>query len=249
MIKKITDSFKSIIGEKHEVTEAIREALEDRVVSPFYGYFIISWLLVNWDYIYIALFVNTEFIYQKTGLLRNEYLFQEILPTHLVGWSYWLDFLIIPFIFTCVAFYIMPFLTRKFYRQHIRNKIKNEQIRADEMEAEIKAETKVLKAEVEQAEVKEKAAKTTPEVLWRNEYSKFKDNPLHKIFDTLIEHYYEHNALIATNTKRIRNDLLVYCDVNKLITIDHEYFELTEKGKEFVKLYIQDHPDWNEIPF
>ena len=249
MIKKFTDSLKSIIGDKHEVTEAIREALEDRVTSPFYGYFIISWLLVNWNYIYAALFVNAQYVFEKTGLLRNEYLFQEVLPAHLVSTTYWLDFLVIPFIFTCAAFWLMPLLTRVFFRQHIRNKIKNEGIRAEEMAAEIKAEEKILEAEVSKAKVEKEAHQSTPEVLWKNEYKEFKENPLHKIFYNLIEHYYKHNAQIETQQGKIRNDLLVFCDVNKLINIDYNSFELTNKGKEFVKLYIQDSPDWDEIPF
>jgi hypothetical protein len=241
MIRKLTESFKSIIGEKHEITESIREALEDRVVSPFYGYFIVSWLLVNWNYIYVALFTSSESILQQKNLLRDEYLFQEVLPSHLIELTYWLDFFVLPFILTFVAFWFMPLVTRIFFRQHIKNKIINEGIRAEEMAAEINAEERVLEAEVSKAKVEHEAEQTDPKILWQKHFQNFKQHKVFSKFDKLIKHFYEYNGFIAYNDNwtesRLDQDILVYSDVNGLIEIDENTFILTQKGKAFVKYY------------
>lgn len=249
MFEKITSTLRKVIGEKHEVPESIREALKDRVTSPFYGYFIISWLLVNWNYLYTALFVGGEEILERESLLRDEYLLQEVLPVHYKSWTYWIDFLILPFVITCVVFWFMPFLTRIFLRQHIRNKIKNEKIRNKELEAEIKSETKVLQAEVEQAKVEKEAEKISPELNWKRDYNMFKSSNLYKSFDRLIDSVYKYNGLISTGgwdagtgnwEFSIPQDLLVYIDINGIVTKKGNKIELTPKGREFIRLYTAD---------
>lgn len=253
MLEKLTNAFKELVGERHEVTDSIREALEERLSSPFYGYFILSWTLVNWDYLYAAFFLSGDTIFEKTGLLKNEYLLQTVLPEHYGSFLYWWNFLLLPFIITIIAFWLMPFVTRIFFKKHIRNQIKMEEIRAEEMvagaEAEktvLEAETKVLEAEVEQARAKEEVTKVNPSVLWKKEYGAFKSGKLYKKFEELIEHFYEHNGFISYNNPHgfgeitLDKDILVFADVNGLINIDGNEFEFTEKGKTFVKYYSND---------
>lgn len=55
---KILQNAIEWIGAGHEVSESVKEAVAERLYSPFYGYLLISWLIVNWDYVYRALFVD-----------------------------------------------------------------------------------------------------------------------------------------------------------------------------------------------
>lgn len=250
MKDKLNGWLDLVIGEKHEVTQSIHEALNDRVTSPFYGYFTISWILVNWDYIYAALFVGGEEILQSKGLLKNEYLLQQVLPTQYASFLYWWHFLLLPLLITIVALWLMPHVTRVFFRRNIRNKVKNEQIRAEELAAEIKAETRVLEAEVEQAKVEKEAEEISPELNWKRQYEEFKHHRLYKKFDEIIESIYTFSGQISVNdfdgstqswiTFELSKDILVYSDVNNLVTKSGNIIELTEKGKQFVKWFSND---------
>lgn len=244
------NTINELIGDKHEVTDSIREALEDRITSPFYGYFIISWTIVNWDYLYTAIFVSGDDIFKKTGLLKNEYLLQVILPEHYWSIMYWWNFFVLPFLITIVVFWVMPYVTNFFYRKHIRNKIVLEKIKANEIEAGIKAGTRILKAQVEQAEVKEQAEKIDPKILWKQEYEDFRKHSLFKKFSEIIDSIYTHNGNIYRHDYdeeikqwydfSLSQDILVYADVNKLIEKNKDVINLTDKGKEFVKFYTND---------
>lgn len=246
MWKEISSKLRDFLGDTHEVSESIREALEERLTSPFYGYFLISWLIINWDYVYAAFFIDGELIYEEKNLLKNDYMLQLILPAQ-YEWLYWWNFLILPFLVTLAAFWFMPYVTRFFFRKHIKNKIRNEQIRAQELEAEIKAETKVLEAEVEQAKVREEAEKTSPELLWRKEFEDFKKTTLYSNFEQLIEHFYQHDGSISfmppfgTSNQVIDKNMLVFADVQGLIKISGNNFTFTEKGKAFVRFYTNEH--------
>ncbi len=57
-----------------KVLSELIDWIKNRITSPLLSTFMISWVLVNRKFVYTMLFVDEGFIFQKYGLLKNEYL-------------------------------------------------------------------------------------------------------------------------------------------------------------------------------
>jgi hypothetical protein len=251
MISGWINDFKDLVGvgESNEFYDSTQIALKDRVTSPFYGYFLISWILVNWKFIYIAFFIDQEILIKTTGLLRNEYL-NNLVPAF--SPSFWLHFFIVPFTVTVLAFWVFPYVTRIFFRKNLRNHIALKVIELRETSRSTKAktdlvqvETELIKKESKKARQEKKAEQETPEVVWEKEFEDFKKTLLYSKFDYIIQAVYEHNGDIlvpgqwneSSPVFHIPKDILAFSHTSDLVTMDKVKgkIELTPKGKFFVK--------------
>lgn len=254
MFKKIKDVANDLLGNKHEAVESLEEALKERMTSPFYGYFLISWLIVNWDFIYSALTIDQNLLFQKEGLLRNEYLLQNILPPqHSLEWFF--DFLIEPFILTIIVFWIMPYITREFYRQHVKNISRLEKIRIDATTQKTKAETELINEKLKHVQAERKADEIDPKISWERDFSEFKETEIYRKFYQILRSYYKQNSWIKSDGNSIDLDILAYADSNGLVDIGEDDYQNaiikpTEKGRFFFKLYLDDpNSQKEEYPF
>lgn len=240
------------ISSHNEVIASTEIALSDRIASPFYGYFALSWIVFNWKLIYIAFFIDQSRLFEKTNLLRIEYLVS-LTPTY-PGFSFFWQFLIGPALLAFLALWVFPYGTRIFFRKNLRNKVALKVIELQELRKEKteerelkKAETKLIETEIEHAKVEKKAAQEQPEILWEREYYQFKILPLFKKFSFIVESVYEHSGNITTHhpynddvvTFQIPKDILAYAHTNNLVVFDEtkRKIDLTEKGKLFVRKY------------
>lgn len=66
-IENITETIK-------ENWKDISEIFKERVFSPMYFYFIIAWVITNWEFVYSILFLKQDFLYKSESLLKIEYL-------------------------------------------------------------------------------------------------------------------------------------------------------------------------------
>jgi len=247
MFKSVKNFFTDTVGSKHDLVKSIEVSVEDKLVSPFYGYFITSWLVINWQIVYTALFLSQDNLYQKTGLLRSEYLFQQILPkAHSLDWFN--SFIFLPFILTIIIFWLMPAITRPFYRKHLQNHISLNTIKIEELTEQKKAETELIEAEVEQATATTKAKKILPEIVWEKDYQKFKTTPYLKEFDDIKKSIYTHKGSIRLTQPfqeapyfEIKENMLVYFDSNDIININNNRITLTPKGKYFMKRWSEEY--------
>ncbi len=142
ILKDTWENIKSVLGASNEFLDSAEIALNERITSPFYGYFVVAWLLFNWRLLYDAFFVDQEILYKKTGLLRSEYLnslFPNPLSVEFVAHS-----LVFPLLLTILFFWIFPYGTRIFYRKSIKNQIELKIIELQETQKE-KREEKNLK--------------------------------------------------------------------------------------------------------
>ena len=241
-IKKIKDFF----GESNEVISSTVVALEERFTSPFYGYFVLAWFIVNWRLVYTAFFVGGTEVLEKENLLRNEYLFLNIPDVNTL--AYWLHFIIFPFLITIFIFWVLPYISRFYYRQSIRNQKALKIIDLQERQEVKKEEKKLAVAEVAAIEQKAKKAKQikkvsaeTPEVLWAIEYSEFEKNPLINEFISVVKKVYQSD----TDWIQISTSMGAFLDLNGLGSVSRGYqtrVTLTAKGKFFVKKYLQKNP-------
>ncbi len=253
MLEKISSTIKDFLGDSNEFIESATIAAEDRITSPFYGYFLISWFIFNWKIVYVAFFIDQTKLYEKTGLLRNEYL-NSIIPSHL-SWNFWFYFAICPFLLTVFFFWISPYFTRHFFRKNIRNKkqlkiieLQESQEVKKEEKALVKAETALIEEKVEKVKREKKAVKETPEVIWENEFEIFRKHPIYSGMDSLKKILYERSGLTREwdgNQYRlmINSDILAAADSRGLVEIQGsgklEKIELTPKGKFFMAKFLE----------
>jgi hypothetical protein len=202
-----TKQFLGISG-ANEFVISTEMALRDRVASPFYGYFFISWLLVNWRIIYSAFFIDQGVLLQRTGLLRNDYL--EILIPRPYSWEYALEFFFGPLALSILALWIFPFGTRIFYRKYLENKKHLLLIELDVLKEKksaenllIQEETRALKSELEKSTIEKEVAETNPEILWEQEFQQLKLNTVEfwKL-DRLRDKAYSDNGYIYNNDRK-----------------------------------------------
>lgn len=87
-----------------EIKKSFKSILYERTTSPFYGTFIISWLIWNWKIIYVTLFVSEKII--KTDKLSY------IINNHLIDK---LNLILWPIISTIVLLTVFPFISNGAY--------------------------------------------------------------------------------------------------------------------------------------
>ncbi|MFZ3043841.1 MAG: hypothetical protein WA058_01900 [Minisyncoccia bacterium] len=241
----LTDIKKYLgIDSGNEILDSTENALRDRLTSPFYGYFIIAWLLVNWRIVYAAFFINQAILMQKTGLMRNEYL-QSIIPSHsTLAW--WLNFLLLPFILTCLAFWVFPVFTRRFFRKSISNKLVLKGIEIHEISKVtiaqtdlVQQKTTLLKEEAKKAKEEKETLESAPEIIWQKDFDIFAKTRYYKSFDSIINSVYQRNGI----SNNIDKDLLVYADSNGVVEIKtlggYNRVSFTPKGRFFLKKYSE----------
>jgi hypothetical protein len=124
----------------NKIDETINEAKE-KLDSPFWGKFIISVILWNWNFFYKLFFIDQEIIWDKFSQLRIDY----ALPGY-QWWEYILHFIAYPFGSVLFLIYAFPFLEKKMYKKH-------EEDKAEKREIKIKAETKISKVKLEKEKV------------------------------------------------------------------------------------------------
>ena len=246
MFEKITKILKNVVGEKNELTDSLNLVLEERLSSPFWGYFITSWIVINWKLFYIALFVKGDEILKKTGQLSNEYLFSNIPNSN--TYDYWFHFAILPFLVTISIFWLMPYLTRIFFKKNIRNQKILKSIEIQENTKVIKDEVKLVKEEnalIQESIEKRKqiriAQDETPEVIWEREYHAFEKNSLFKDFSSVVRKTYDNQAGFLP----LSLPMVAFLDLNELGSVEENDYNratsvsLTPKGKFFAKKYLE----------
>ena len=177
---KILEPIKEFFGEKNEVVTSFNIALEERITSPFYGYFIVSWLIINWKILYVAFFVSQDKIFEKLGLLRHEYL--SISFPSFSSFHHLLYFLLYPLLLTIFFFWIFPFFSRKFYRKSLKNQkalriieIQETTEQRKEEKKLVREEKELIKEKAEKAKETKKAEREDPAILWEREFTEFKN--------------------------------------------------------------------------
>jgi len=252
-LKDFGEDVSKLLGDKNEVVQSTGEALEERITSPFYGYFLLSWVLYNWYFLYVALFVDQELIFQQTSLLRNEYLLSFFANFSL--FKILIQFFFAPLLLTILFFWFFPFVTRPFFRKNLRNKKVLKLIELEENQEEVKKEielvqsqTELLKEEAEKAKEVKKASKEDPTIVWEIEFEEFKKNKyLYEKFSQIVEAVYIHNGETTVphqyfpeqNSFQVEKDILAFVDSNELVKLIKGNISLTNKGKYFVKKYSE----------
>lgn len=235
----------------NDIKDSLKKNLNDRISSPFYGTFVISWLLWNWKVWYITFFVDAELLLKVQNILKVDYII------NIYGWNFYSlsHLIILPIISSYLFVFEFPKITRKFYVKYLDYEYENKSIKLKKEEQFLKekalkleTEEKVLEKEEEVRIIKTK----TQEEIWNKEYQDFKKSKYFQLFNKLKTSLYEHEGrtwLWNNNGGGQQNivptDLKAYLDANKIIEFgkDKDRYEiilLTEKGKYFMKEYTEE---------
>lgn len=227
----------------NELTESFKSNIKERLRSPFYGAFIVSWILWNWKVWYVTFFVDSGLLLQKNKILKTDFIFSLYNLDSFGSFFYSAAHLIIlPLISTFLFVFYFPLLTCKFYEKSLDNDNKSKLIKLlkekeflEAQEAKLEMEEKILKKEKEIGVERIKSAKPQ-ETIWEEEYLKLKNSRYFNGFESLKISFYEGDRWKSN----IPTDMLAYYDTHNILTIDGEKIDITEKGKYFMKKYIEE---------
>lgn len=234
--------------------KSMGEAIRKRTTSAFLGSYTVFWGLFHWQGLYTTFFVDQEKIFEKFGLLKNEYV--NIYFFGYSGWNDWSFYLgfIAPAILAVVYIWYLPKYVlihafkkereHKFDKQKviIDNEIEIEKHRASlatVSEKTLAAEEKVIK--------KEKAiVDLDPSKAWNEEYERFNRSGLINILTSIVDAVYKHSGHIkryydseqkAWVSFNVNPDNVALAHSNGLIEIDArgEKITLTDKGRYFIQ--------------
>lgn len=231
--------------------DGILEYLKRRANSTFLTAATAFWIIFHWEGICTLLFTDQQFIMDKYGLLKNEYLNQYFfgfrIQEDVWGWLYEIIIFLAPFVLAYLYVWWLPkFVTNPCYKRETEFKVDRRiiKLQADEKVAEQSAKkTKAEVAEVNEqtklTEARRKAVEKNPETKWQQDFRTFQKEiaTWRIVMDNLTNLIYEHQG--DADYSSIEPDEIMICDVNGLINIDtsHNRATLTEKGKFFLKKY------------
>jgi hypothetical protein len=90
------------------VEKSFTDVLKERASSPFYGSFIISWLIWNWKIVYLTIFIDQDLIAPVTKI---QYIEQH--------YSWWVFVILLPLLSTFFLIAIVPYLANLCYRIYL----------------------------------------------------------------------------------------------------------------------------------
>ncbi len=231
-----------------ELADSIGEAVRKRVVSATLATYLFFWCVFHWEAIYTTLFTSQDIIYQKFGMLKNEYI-----DHYFFSWDGWITIFkyIIPAILTFIFIWLVPkYILIHAYRQEQRHKVDRRRVKLEEEEnLEAKKEQlaiqskKTLKAEIDTSKTEQKAASQDPTIIWQREYDKFKKSGLANILPDIAEAVYRGDGLVRKHYDEdasewiginLSKDAIAISHTNDLIVINNGIISLTEKGKYFL---------------
>lgn len=106
-ISKITEAASDAIKNTNEL-------IRERLFSPMYFYFLIAWVVTNWKFVYVLLFVEEETIIRGYRMLKVDYLEQ----MYQCGWWSVAQLLVIPAVSTFVIVWWFSKLSEMFFKKH-----------------------------------------------------------------------------------------------------------------------------------
>lgn len=237
----------------NEIINSFNGVLKKRLTTPIYGTFLVSWLILHWEFIFVIFFVSEDKIWQSTGLLKNDYLIREFF--NFSNWHFYLSW-ILPFILTWLVIWKFPgWISLPAFRKEEEYRLAKSRIRIAEqkkLEAEeIKLEQekkKKLDIVSETIQKEKEIQKSDPSIIWKEEYVLFKRTQYYSDFNLLIEsvyqrngdiHWYKENTGLRTSLPK---GVLAYSHANGLVEFSsgNKVISLTEKGKFFVKQFSSD---------
>lgn len=228
----------------NKILDSAKEVLEKRWGSAMYGTFFISWVIWNWEVIYLTIFVDQDLIYEITNNLKIHYVVSQYSWDGFwsVVWSL-VRLMFGPAFSTFVILWGIAEIDILCYKKDVSNDIRKENEKIKQQGVYLKKEKKVLKEKEQNISLAKDIEREMPKKQkWNNEYSaeilnsKFSG----RMNEFKICLYDNRGNLIQSN---LSSDNLAYLDSNGLIGFEGKFRQTiiaTDKGKYFLKKFLQD---------
>lgn len=233
----------------------VTDIIKNRLGSPMYWTFILSWFLINRQIRYVSFFISWEEITKKWFTTKIDYIISlySLGTAREVLYTIW-HLILFPSIMVFVFIWILHKLDLLVYKKNIINKnqkqiLKNkEQIKSlNIVEEKLEAVSNVKKAEKKLEKTK------TKEDIWQEEYNVLiANNSFKKAMEDLKISLYSNSWRMFVNGKKtISTDSLWFLDGNSLVSIDFEdnIIHKTDKWDFFIKNYINWWDYRSDLPF
>lgn len=248
------------------VLQAIANYIE-QARSRIYGIFVFWVVVLHTPIIFTAIFTDQNLIYQKTHLLKGEYIVDTFYGS-LEWWGlilYVLGVLGFSGFMTWLMIWVLPkTLIKKAYGRELDDlydrefmKVKKDEQLNSMKSSLINSQKKVIEEE-EAVAKKQEDLESREEKLWLREYGNFKKSNLFQEFDLIPRAIYEYYGNISVEgfngsmEFEVPYDLVAYADSAGLIqvdTSDKRITGLTDKGRYFYSLYQIDKKSSSKVPF
>ena len=236
----------------------------DRAKSRVYMTYALWILIIFAPVIFVALFVDQNLLYQSKGLLKNEYIASHYFNFHeWWGWVYVFGGAVLAGVMTRLTIWDFPklFVNRAFTKemeysiQRDITRMKTGQMLEIEKKKLAVEELATTKTQVEVVKQKEKLGELKEEdSSWDDDYSRFKNNEVYSSFNLVKDSLYAHDGSIIETSDfdgrvvfELPAGVVAYLDANNLAQVKNGTITLTNKGKNFMKRYLDETP--NEVKF
>ncbi len=237
-----------------DLANSIKTILNERISSPFYGSFIITWLLWNWKIPYVTFFINSSAL----KINKIDYILSNCNDLHYL--------ITYPIVSTILIIGIVPFITNTAYwitllfdQWRLNKKIGVEkkqlltleqslQIRAEMQSSEEKYEKLLQNKDVEIERLKkhiEALKEFTPSIddVKSNEYEEFKEllknDSVIKHLESIVNHANRGWTIDSEIPSSVLN-ILVASDI--ITSKGSSRYDLTQKGKRFYSASLSNKP-------
>lgn len=237
-----------------EVKDEVNVIIRERLSSPFYGSFLVAWLVINWQFLFSALFIDEDKIWKLHHILKIDYLVGQYFPYDTIehAFSTVARISIIPFLSACFAIFILQrYILIPFYKKNQDHETHKELYKFQKQIEVEKEKLTLSQVEKKSIDIKVESIKKEQEIeqkessKWASEFELFRSSRYMKDFQKIIDSIYLYRGLIKFNSLnkvnpfQIPPSILAYADSHELIRIFQEdnKIELTEKGRFFVARY------------
>ncbi|TMU57119.1 hypothetical protein [Flagellimonas algicola] len=245
----------------YEIKKSINSILYERVSSPLFGTFIVSWLIWNWRIVYLTFFVDSD----KIELNKVDFILKNYNQVEFLVWY--------PLISTVILITIIPFISNGAYWLNLRFsqwKIDQKKIiekkqllsieqsiklreqfsdmekRFDNLLSEKNDEIKQLELTIDDLRESNERFKNAPKATKTNQKElrelalRINQNSELKIALERINQYIQGGYTGIAKDEQLSSKLLSYFESNEIISNSGKgMYELTEIGKK-VNKYILD---------
>ncbi len=235
----------------NEFWSSVTRWFNEKTSSPLYFTYLCFFITWNWKFFQI-IFLESESLFKSP---RIEYITSMLLIS--IPWFSPFELMINmiwrflpPAIFTYLAIVHLPKVHKWAYNIHIKNYFDRKDLyRQEELAYErrkvkfLKGEAEAKKEQKEQREVIEKVM--TDEDRLRAEYEEFEKAPSFYKFRNILETIYQYGGFIEEgHTTHADSGALAIAHTWGLInySADENHITLTEKGKNFARIYLEKYP-------
>ena len=241
-----------------DIRKSINSILYERVTSPLFGTFVISWLVFNWKIFYTTFFIDED----KIDLNKIDYIVKNFNDIENLIWY--------PLISTLALLTIVPFISNGAYYLSLhfnqwkierKNEVEKERLltvrqsiklREQILEAERKFEDLLEEKTNEINQLKQINSKLTSKLKpdGEKEFENTEQNEINWIYDTiknnselkntmsLIDHYIVRGYDNLGKDEKINSKVLSYFLTNDLIEhTGNGNYKWTKRGKEVNKIF------------